>query len=114
MFTNQLYQSTKKHQVEEQSLLKSLLTPYLISGIPFGSKKQKPSKHSVSRVLTWAQMDSNHRPSDYESAGFITSLPLISAFSAFRYTLGTTLIGGCSNVFNQRQEITILSNRLFC
>jgi hypothetical protein len=63
MFTNQLFQSIKKHQVDK----KSLLTLYSISGIPFGFKKQKPSKHIVSRVIKWAQMDSNHRPSDYES-----------------------------------------------
>ncbi len=63
MFTNQLNQSTKNHQVEK----KSLLTPYSISGIPFGFKIQKPSKRIVSRVFMWAQMDSNHRPSDYES-----------------------------------------------
>ncbi len=67
MFTNQLNQSTKNHQVEKKSLPKSLLTPYSISGIPFGFKKQKPSKRIVSRVFKWAQMDSNHRPSDYES-----------------------------------------------
>jgi hypothetical protein len=42
-----------KHQVEK----KSLLTPYLISGIPFGFKNTKPSKQIVSRVLMWAQMD---------------------------------------------------------
>ena len=63
MFTSQLNQSTKNHQVEK----KSLLTPYSISGILFGFKKQKPSKQIVSRVFKWAQMDSNHRPSDYES-----------------------------------------------
>lgn len=30
-------------------------------------KNKKPSKQAVSRVLMWAQMDLNHRPSDYES-----------------------------------------------
>ena len=96
--------------------LRSILNLYLSFGgqaQTFLYLKQKTSR-CYPEVFQWAQMDSNHRPSDYESAGFITSLSLISAFSGFRYILGTALIGGCSNVFNQRQEITILSNRLFC
>ncbi len=67
MFTNQLYQSTKKTSGSEKVPTKVPNHSYSISGIPFGFKKQKPSKHIVSRVIKWAQMDSNHRPSDYES-----------------------------------------------
>ena len=44
MFTNQLNQSTKNHQVEKKSLPKSLLTPFSISGILEGSEnKESPN-----------------------------------------------------------------------
>jgi len=86
-----------------ESVRKSAHFQYTINGIPFGFKKQKPSKLIVSRVFTWAQMDSNHRPSDYEADGFIRFSPVILIFLGFRYTLGTTPTGGCSNVFNQRK-----------
>ena len=55
--------STINNRLEE----KSLPTPYSISGIPFGFKNEKPRKQIVFEVLMWAQMDLNHRPSDYES-----------------------------------------------
>ena len=68
MFTNQLILfHLTKGLFREFSVQKSVHSWYTISGIPFGFKKQKPSKQTVSRVFKWAQMDSNHRPSDYES-----------------------------------------------
>ena len=68
MFTNQLILiHLTKGMFREFSVQKSVHSRYTISGIPFGFKKQKPSKRIVSRVFKWAQMDSNHRPSDYES-----------------------------------------------
>ena len=49
------------------SLPNSLLSPYLVSGINFGLKQKKASKQFVLKLSLWAQMDLNHRPSDYES-----------------------------------------------
>ena len=49
------------------SLLKSLLTPYLVSGNNFRLKRKKAPKQFVLKLSSWAQMDLNHRPSDYES-----------------------------------------------
>ena len=67
IFTNQINKSIKYHQVEKNSLPKSLLNPYSVSGIPFGFKNEKPRKRNVIEVFMWAQLDLNQRPSDYES-----------------------------------------------
>lgn len=53
----------KNHPVEK----KSLLNPYQVSEIPFLFKNKKPQKQIVFEDSKWAQMDLNHRPSDYES-----------------------------------------------
>ena len=64
MFTKQInHLSRINHQAEK----KSLLTPYSVSGIPSGFKNKKPRKRYAFEVSMWAQMDLNHRPSDYES-----------------------------------------------
>ena len=68
MFTNQLILiHLTKGLFREFSVQKSVHSRYIISGIPEMPKNKKPSKRIVSRVFQWAQMDSNHRPSDYES-----------------------------------------------
>jgi hypothetical protein len=64
--TNSQIHLTNNGLYRGKSVQKSVHFHYTISGIPFSSKKQKPSKLIVSRVFQWAQMDSNHRPSDYE------------------------------------------------
>ena len=51
----------------QKSLPYSLLSPYSISRIPFWFKMKKASKHLILKLFLWAQMDLNHRPSDYES-----------------------------------------------
>ena len=64
MFTNQLILiHLTKGMFREFSVQKSVHSRYTTSGIPFAVRKQKPSKHIVSRVFKWAQMDSNHRSS---------------------------------------------------
>ncbi len=51
----------------KKSLQKSLHSRYTVSGNIFSLKLKKPLKQFVLRVFKWAQMDLNHRPSDYES-----------------------------------------------
>jgi len=53
----------------ENSLLYSLPTPYSISRNNFGLKLKKAPKQFVLKLFKWAQMDLNHRPSDYETEG---------------------------------------------
>ena len=68
MFTNKLILiHLTKGMFREFSVQKSVHSRYTISGIPEMPNNRKPSKRIVSRVFKWAQMDSNHRPSDYES-----------------------------------------------
>ena len=68
MFSNNLNNPLIiNHPVEKKSLPKSLLTPYSVRGIPKNFKNEKPRKRFVFEVFWWAQMDLNHRPSDYES-----------------------------------------------
>ena len=50
-------------------------------------KIQKPLKRNVSRVLMWAQMDSNHRPSDYESDAPTPSSPDKSGYAGQAFEL---------------------------
>lgn len=51
----------------KMSLQKSLHSRYTIRGNNLGLKLKKAPKQFVLKLFKWAQMDLNHRPSDYES-----------------------------------------------
>jgi len=52
-------------------------------------------------------MDSNHRPSDYESGGIIAFLSFIVRILATPY-FSPYLVGGTKNVSYQNQKVSLL------